>query len=109
MFNDLVLKTRQVVPRVAALSVPATLALAPSAFAQTVAGAVDPATGLSNMAPYFLTLASGAMICIAAYKGGHAFAEGRSYGGTIVGFLMGMGITWGGYYMLSKWGISTSA
>ena len=94
--------------RVAAIGVPA-VASSTSALAQSVAGAIDPATGLGNLAPWFLTLVASGMVLIAAYKGTHAFAEGRSVGPTIVGLVSGLIIAFGGYYILSKYGVATNA
>ena len=95
--------------RSAAIGVPAGVAFSNSALAQTVSGAIDPATGLGNLAPYFLLLAASGMTLIAAYKGTHAFAEGRSIGPTIVGFVGGLVLAFGGYYILSKYGVATNA
>ena len=95
--------------RSAAIGVPAVVAFSNSALAQTVSGAIDPATGLNNLAPYFLTLVAAGMVLIAAYKGTHAFAEGRSIGPTVVGLVSGLVLAFGGYYILSKYGVATNA
>ena len=94
--------------RIAAIGAPL-VAFSNSAMAQTVSGAIDPATGLGNLAPYFLTLVAAGMVLIAAYKGTHAFAEGRSVGPTVVGLVSGLVIAFGGYYILSKYGVATNA
>ncbi len=82
---------------------------ATSAFAQTVAGAIDPSTGLGNLAPYFLTLVAAASVLITAWKGTHAVAEGRSLGPSIVGLVGGLALAFGGYYIMSKYGVGTAA
>ena len=82
---------------------------ATSAFAQSVAGAIDPTTGLSNLAPYFLTLVAGASVLITAWKGTHAVAEGRSLGPSIVGLVGGLALAFGGYYIMSRYGVSANA
>ena len=83
--------------------------IATSAFAQSVAGAIDPATGLANLAPYFLTLVAAAAVLITAWKGTHAVAEGRSLGPSIVGLVGGLALAFGGYYVMSKYGVGTGA
>lgn len=85
------------------------VAFSTSAFAQTVAGAIDPATGLNNLAPYFLTLVAAASVLITAWKGTHAVAEGRSLGPSIVGLVGGLALAFGGYYVMSKYGVATAA
>ncbi len=82
--------------------------LAASAFAQTVSGAIDPETGLGNLAPYFLGLVAAASVLITAWKGTHAVAEGRSLGPSIVGLVGGLALAFGGYYIMSKYGVATS-
>ena len=84
------------------------LAFNVSAMAQTVSGAIDPATGLGNLAPYFLTLVAAASVLITAWKGTHAVAEGRSLGPSIVGLVGGLALAFGGYYVMSKYGVATS-
>ena len=49
-------------------------------FAQAVSGSVDPATGLNTLSTYVLGLVSAVMVIVAAWKGTHAFMEGRSIG-----------------------------
>ncbi len=93
--------------RIAAFGAPL-VAFSTSALAQTVSGAIDPATGLSNLAPYFLTLVAAAAVLIAAWKGTHAVAEGRSLGPSIVGLVGGLALAFGGYYVMSKYGVSTA-
>lgn len=88
---------------------PLLVAFSTSALAQTVAGAIDPATGLNNLAPYFLTLVAAASVLITAWKGTHAVAEGRSLGPSIVGLVGGLALAFGGYYVMSKYGVATAA
>ena len=77
-----------------------------SAFAQSVSGAIDPATGLGNLAPYFLTLVAAASVLITAWKGTHAVAEGRSLAPAVGGLVGGLALAFGGYYVMSKYGVS---
>jgi hypothetical protein len=79
-----------------------------AARAQAVGGAIDPTTGLSQLAPWLLTLAGGAITIITMYKGAHAVAEGRSLGPAIVGMISGIAICYGGYYILQHYGASTT-
>ena len=95
--------------RSAAIGVPAVVAFSNSALAQTVSGAIDPATGLGNLAPYFLTLVAAASVLITAWKGTHAVAEGRSLGPSILGLVGGLALAFGGYYVMSKYGVTTAA
>ncbi len=82
--------------------------VAVSAHAQTVSGAVDPATGINNLAVYMLTLVGAVMVIVAAWKGTHAFMEGRSIGPTAVGLLAGLVLAFGGYYILQKYGVNST-
>lgn len=91
------------------IAIAATLTLSANALAQTVSGAIDPSTGLSNLAPYFLTLVAAASVLITAWKGTHAVAEGRSLGPSIVGLVGGLALAFGGYYVMSKYGVATTA
>ena len=80
------------------------LALTRVALAQAVAGAVDPETGLQQLAPYLLILTTGAIVITCMYKGAHAVMEGRSFGPIIAGLFGGMALAFGGYYVLSNYG-----
>ena len=84
------------------------LALTRVAFAQAVAGAVDPETGLQQLAPWLLVISTGAIVLICMYKGVHAVAEGRSFGPILIGLITGMGLCFGGYYVLSNYGAGTT-
>jgi hypothetical protein len=85
------------------------LMAARSAFAQAVAGSVDPATGLSTLSTYVLGLVSTVMVIVAAWKGTHAFMEGRSIGPIAVGLLAGLVLAFGGYYILQRYGVTATA
>lgn len=78
------------------------------ALAQAVAGAIDPSTGLANLAPYILGLATAAIVLITMWKGAHAVAEGRSLGPHIIGLVGGLALAVGGYYILNHYGVTTS-
>lgn len=82
--------------------------VAVSAHAQTVSGAVDPATGINALSVYMLTLVAAVMVVVAAWKGTHAFMEGRSIGPTAVGLLAGLVLAFGGYYILQKYGVNST-
>ena len=81
---------------------------AKSAFAQSVSGSVDPATGLSSLSTYVLGLVATVMVIVAAWKGTHAFMEGRSIGPIAVGLLAGLVLAFGGYYILQHYGVTTT-
>jgi hypothetical protein len=85
------------------------LVAARSAFAQAVSGSVDPATGLSTLSTYVLGLVSTVMVIVAAWKGTHAFMEGRSIGPIAVGLLAGLVLAFGGYYILQHYGVTATA
>lgn len=93
--------------RFAAAAAPIALASIP-ALAQTVSGSIDPSTGLSSLSTYVLGLVSSVMIIVAAWKGTHAFMEGRSIGPIAVGLMAGLVLAFGGYYILQHYGVSTS-
>lgn len=93
--------------RTMATAVPFVLAAFP-VLAQSVSGSVDPATGLNSLAVYALALVAGAMVLVAAYKGLHAFMEGRSIGPTVAGLMGGLVLAFGGYYILQKYGVSST-
>lgn len=78
------------------------------ALAQTVSGSIDPATGLSSLSTYVLGLVSAVMVIVAAWKGAHAFMEGRSIGPIAVGLLAGLVLSFGGYYILQKYGVTST-
>jgi hypothetical protein len=84
------------------------LVAARPAFAQAVAGSVDPATGLSTLSTYVLGLVSAVMVIVAAWKGVHAFMEGRSIGPIAVGLLAGLVLAFGGFYILQHYGVTTT-
>lgn len=73
-----------------------------------VSGAVDPTTGLSTLAPYFLGLCEAGIIIICMYKGVHAVGEGRSLGPILIAFVGGTLLCVGGYYALTHMGITES-
>jgi hypothetical protein len=93
--------------RFAVALIPCATAAVP-AFAQTVSGQIDPATGLSSLSTYVLGLVSSVMIIVAAWKGTHAFMEGRSIGPIAVGLLAGLVLAFGGYYILQHYGVSST-
>ncbi|NHN89864.1 hypothetical protein [Acetobacter conturbans] len=74
-----------------------------------VSGSVDPSTGLTTLAPYFLGLCEAAIIIICMYKGVHAVGEGRSLGPILIGFVSGTLLCVGGYYGLTHMGVTTSS
>lgn len=84
------------------------LLLTRRAMAQAVAGAIDPSTGLANLAPYVLGLATAAIVIITMWKGAHAVAEGRSLGPHIIGLVGGLALAVGGYYVLNHYGVTTT-
>ncbi len=82
--------------------------LATSPAMAAVSGSVDPTTGLSTLAPYFLGLCEAAIIIICMYKGVHAVGEGRSLGPILIAFVAGTLLCVGGYYGLTHMGITES-
>jgi type IV secretory pathway VirB2 component (pilin) len=92
----------------AGAAVAAFAASAAPAMAQSVQGSVDPATGLSNLSTYVLGLVAAVMVIVAAWKGTHAFMEGRSIGPIAVGLLAGLVLAFGGYYILQHYGVTTT-
>ena len=80
------------------------LALAPRiASAQALAGGIDPATGLTQIGSWMLTLVGIGIPIICAVKGAHAVAEGRHlmpYVGSAVG---GSALAFGGSYIISNY------
>ena len=97
------------VARLASISAPMVLMLAPQAFAQAVAGEIDPETGLQALAPYVLILVNIGFVIVAMYKGIHAFMEGRSFGAIVAALVTGLVLADGGYYLLNKYGVTTAA
>jgi len=79
-----------------------------AARAQAVSGSVDPSTGLGTLAPYLLGIAATGIVIVAMWRGGVAVAEGRSLGPTIAGFIGGMVICFGGYYIMQHYGVTTT-
>ncbi|MBS0984275.1 hypothetical protein [Gluconobacter cerinus] len=95
--------------RAAAFGLPvAAMALSTATPAWALSGAVDPTSGLSQLAPWWLGLCESAIIIICMYKGVHAVGEGRSLGPTLIGFVAGTLLAVGGYYGLSHMGVSSS-
>lgn len=92
----------------AAMAVALGLLMVTPAFAVDVSGSIDPATGLSSLSTYVLGLVSSVMIIVAAWKGTHAFMEGRSIGPIAVGLMAGLVLSFGGYYILQKYGVSST-
>jgi|GEM_PF-5489519 len=76
--------------------------------AWALSGAVEPTSALSELAPWILSLCQGGLIIICMYKGVHAFAEGRSIGGILIGLIVGSLLCFGGYYFLTHMGVSSS-
>lgn len=83
--------------------------VAHSAIAQTVSGAIDPSTGLNTLSTYVLGLVSSVMVIVAAWKGTHAFMEGRSIGPIAVGLLAGLVLAFGGYYIMQHYGVTSTS
>ena len=93
-------------PLVLSLLASLLITAATPAFAITVTGGVDPATGLAALLPYALQL-GGLIICgICAVKGVHAVHEGRSLGPHIFAAVGGTALTFGASYLLGKYGIT---
>lgn len=113
MLNNIALKARQAAPRVGRLalsSAPIFLMLAPHAFAQAVAGEIDPESGLNTLFTVVLVLVNVGFVGTAMYKGLHAFMDGRSFGGIVAALVVGLALADGGYYLLKDYGVtSTSA
>ena len=84
------------------------LLVARGAMAQAVTGAIDPATGLANLSPYILGLATAAITIITMWKGAHAVAEGRSLGPHVCALVGGLALAVGGYYVMNKFGVTTT-
>ncbi len=91
-----------------AITVALAILVVTPALAQTVSGSIDPATGLSSLSTYVLGLVASVMIIVAAWKGTHAFMEGRSIGPIAVGLMAGLVLAFGGYYILQKYGVSST-
>jgi hypothetical protein len=111
MNRNLVARSPWCIPRGMRLGATALslLVAAKSASAQAVAGSVDPATGLNTLSTYVLGLVSAVMVIVAAWKGTHAFMEGRSIGPIAVGLLAGLVLAFGGYYILQRYGVTATA
>ena len=110
MRSDLVIRSPRDARRLLRLApfmAPALL-LASRAHAQAVTGSIDPATGLANLAPYVLGLATASIVLITMWKGGHAVAEGRSFGPALVGLIGGLALAVGGYYVLNHYGVTAT-
>jgi len=70
-----------------------------------VAGGVDPTTGLTTLGTWVLSLIGLVIPMICAMKGTHAVAEGRSLAPAIGSAIGGMGVAFGGAYILSHYGV----
>lgn len=83
------------------------VSLSQSAFALVnVAGGVDPTTGLTTLGAWVLSIVGLAIPIICAFKGAHAVAEGRSLFPAIGSAMGGMGLAFGGAYILSHYGLA---
>ena len=88
-----------------ALAALAVLAAQP-ALAVTVAGGVDPTTGLTTLGSWILSLVGIAIPIICAFKGTHAVAEGRHLAPYIGSAIGGMVLAFGGAFILTHYGVS---
>lgn len=88
-----------------ALAAIAVLAAQP-ALAVTVAGGVDPTTGLTTLGSWILSLVGVAIPIICAFKGTHAVAEGRHLAPYIGSAIGGMVLAFGGAYILTHYGVT---
>ena len=76
------------------------------ALAVTVAGGVDPTTGLTTLGSWILSLVGIAIPIICAFKGTHAVAEGRHLAPYIGSAIGGMVLAFGGAFILTHYGVS---
>ena len=76
------------------------------AFAVTIAGGIDPTTGLTLLGSWVLSLVGVAIPVICAFKGAHAVAEGRHLGPYIGSAVGGMVLAFGGAYILTHYGVA---
>lgn len=94
-------------PATAALALALAVTLSKPAFALVnVAGGIDPTTGLATLGAWILSITGLAIPLICAFKGAHAVAEGRSLFPAIGSAMGGMGLAFGGAYILSHYGVS---
>lgn len=103
----MIVKTKKTLPIAAVSAIVATSTTHP-AFA-FVAGSIDPQQGMSSLANWFLGLSLSSIILICMWKGAHDYGQGRGFGPTIAGFIIGAFLAVGGYYALSHMGISVSS
>lgn len=103
----MIAKSKKALPIAAAAAI-ITASTTHPAFA-VVAGSVDPSTGMTSLANWFLGLSLSAIIIICMWKGAHDYGHGRGFGPTIAGFIIGAFLAVGGYYALSHMGISVSS
>ncbi len=93
-------------PATAVLALALAVTLAKPAFALVnVAGGIDPTTGLTTLGTWILSITGLAIPLICAFKGAHAVAEGRSLFPAIGSAMGGMGLAFGGAYILSHYGV----
>lgn len=84
----------------------AAIAIAEPAAAVTIAGGIDPTTGLTLLGSWVLSLVGVAIPIICAFKGAHAVAEGRHLGPYVGSAVGGMVLAFGGAYILTHYGVS---
>ena len=84
----------------------AAVAIAEPASAVTIAGGIDPTTGLTLLGSWVLSLVGVAIPVICAFKGAHAVAEGRHLGPYVGSAVGGMVLAFGGAYILTHYGVS---
>lgn len=84
----------------------AVMAVAEPASAVTIAGGIDPTTGLTLLGSWVLSLVGVAIPVICAFKGAHAVAEGRHLGPYVGSAIGGMVLAFGGAYILTHYGVS---
>ena len=90
------------------IAVPAAVLVvaAQPALAVTIAGGIDPTTGLTLLGSWVLSLVGVAIPVICAFKGAHAVAEGRHLGPYIGSAVGGMVLAFGGAYILTHYGVA---
>lgn len=76
------------------------------ASAVTIAGGIDPTTGLTLLGSWVLSLVGVAIPVICAFKGAHAVAEGRHLGPYVGSAIGGMVLAFGGAYILTHYGVT---
>ena len=81
-------------------------AVAQQAAAVTIAGGIDPTTGLTLLGSWVLSLVGVAIPVICAFKGAHAVAEGRHLGPYVGSAVGGMVLAFGGAYILNHYGVA---